>query len=144
MAPIRLLSVEDDPDLQRLLALMLADEDFEVHLAFTGPDGLAKAVALTPDVILCDLMLPGYGGQELIRRLKAYPGTRDIPIVVVTAYYDSAGLTEAEIRRLGISEYVRKPVHHRELLQLLRRAAGTAAGPAAVPVTPSGRRGAEA
>lgn len=126
MATIRLLSVEDDPDLQRLLALMLADEDFEVHLAFTGPDGLAKAIALMPDVILCDLMLPGYGGQELIRRLKAYPETRDIPIVVVTAYYDMEGLVEPEIRKLGIAEYLRKPVHHRELLQILRRVAGGA------------------
>jgi len=131
MAMIRLLSVEDDPDLQRLLALALADEDFEVHLAFTGPDGFAKAFSVRPDVILCDLMLPGYGGQELIRRLKAEPETRGIPIVVVTAYYDTAALVEAEIRKLGIVEYLRKPVHHGELLQLLRRVAGDAVKPAA-------------
>ncbi|MDD5302824.1 MAG: response regulator [Elusimicrobia bacterium] len=120
---IRLLSVEDDPDLQRLLALALAGADFEAHFAFTGPEGFEAAVALRPDVILCDLMLPGYGGQELIRKLKEEPGTRDIPVVVVTAYYDAATLVEAEIRKLGVIEYVRKPVRCGELLKLVRKIA---------------------
>lgn len=121
---IRLLSVEDDTDLQRLLALAVADEDFEVHFAPTGPDGYAAAAKVKPDVILCDLMLPGYGGRELIRRLKEEPSTRDIPIVVVTAYYDTATLLEAEIRKLGIIEYVRKPVRCGDLLTLVRKIAG--------------------
>lgn len=120
---IRVLSVEDDRDLQRLLALALADGEFEAHFAYTGPDGYDAAVALKPGIILCDLMLPGYGGQELIRRLKEKPETRDIPIVVVTAYYDSASLVESEIRKLGVIEYVRKPVRCGDLLLLLRRIA---------------------
>lgn len=120
---IRVLSVEDDPDLQRLLALALAGEEFEGLFAFTGPAGFEAAVALKPDVILCDLMLPGYGGQELIRRLKDEPATRAIPVVVVTAYYDAATLVEAEIRKLGVIEYVRKPVRCAELLKLLRKIA---------------------
>lgn len=120
---IRLLSVEDDPDLQRLLALALADEDFEVHFAFTGPTGFESAVSLTPDIILCDLMLPGYGGRELIRLLKEKPATRYIPIVVVTAYYDTATMLESEVRKLGVIEYMRKPVRGAELLVLLRRIA---------------------
>lgn len=118
---MRVLSVEDDPDLQRLLALTLAGDEFEAHFASDGPGGFAKAVDLRPDVILCDLMLPGYGGQELIRRLKAEARTRAIPVVVVTAYYDAATLVETEIRKLGIIEYVRKPVRGAELLKLLRK-----------------------
>lgn len=124
---IRVLSVEDDPDLQRLLALALAGEEFEAHFAFTGPAGFESAVAIRPDVILCDLMLPGYGGQELIRKLKEEKATRAIPIVVVTAYYDAATLVEAEIRKLGVIEYVRKPVRCADLLKLLRKVAGPAA-----------------
>ncbi|MDP3543127.1 MAG: response regulator [Elusimicrobiota bacterium] len=120
---MRLLSIEDDPDLQRLLALALADEEFEVHFAFTGPTGFESAISLRPDIILCDLMLPGYGGRELIRRLKEEPATRDIPVVVVTAYYDTATMIEAEVRKLGVIEYVRKPVRGAELLVLLRRIA---------------------
>lgn len=121
----RLLSIEDDPDLQRLLALALAEDEFEVHFAFTGPDGLAQALELRPDVILCDLMLPGLSGQDLIRKLKEEPSTRDIPVVVITAYYDAATLLESEIRKLGVVEYVRKPVHRGELLKLLRRIVAT-------------------
>lgn len=120
---MRVLSVEDDPDLQRLLALTLAGDEFEAHFAFDGPEGFAKAVDLRPDVVLCDLMLPGFGGQELIRRLKAEARTRSIPVVVVTAYYDAATLVETEIRKLGIIEYVRKPVRGAELLKLLRKIA---------------------
>ncbi len=134
---IRLLSVEDDPDLQRLLALALADEDFEVHFAFTGPTGFESAAALRPDIILCDLMLPGYGGQELIRRLKEEPATRDIPVVVVTAYYDTATMLESEIRKLGVIEYLRKPVRGAELLVLLRRIAANL--PKAAAPRPEGR-----
>jgi len=118
---IRVLSVEDDHDLQRLLALALADGEFEAHFAYTGPEGYDAAMALKPGIILCDLMLPGYGGQELIRKLKETPRTRDIPIVVVTAYYDAASLVESEIRKLGVIEYVRKPVRCGDLLLILRR-----------------------
>lgn len=128
---IRVLSVEDDHDLQRLLALALAEGEFEAHFAFTGPEGYEAAVALEPGIILCDLMLPGYGGQELIRRLKETPRTRDIPIVVVTAYYDAASLVESEIRKLGVIEYVRKPVRCGDLLLLLRRIAAGLPKPSA-------------
>jgi len=118
---IRVLSVEDDPDLQRLLALALAGDEFEGHFAFTGPEGFEAAVSLKPDIIVCDLMLPGYGGQELIRRLKGEASTRAIPVVVVTAYYDAATLVEKEIRKLAVIEYVRKPVRCADLVKLLRR-----------------------
>ena len=117
---IRILSVEDDVDLQRLLALALADEDLEVHYAFTGPEGFEKALTLHPHVILCDLMLPIYPGRELIAKLKAEAATRDIPIIVITAYYDSATFVEEEIRRLGVIEYLRKPVRTEDLERVFR------------------------
>lgn len=120
---IRILSVEDDVDLQRLLALALADEDFEVHYAFTGPEGFEKALALRPHVVLCDLMLPIYGGRELIAKLKAEASVRDVPVVVITAYYDSASFVEEEIRKLGVIEYLRKPVRTEDLVRVIRRVA---------------------
>lgn len=121
----RILSVEDDVDLQRLLALALAlEEDFEVHQAFTGPEGYEKAVSLRPHVILCDLMLPVYDGRELIAKLKSGRTTRDVPIIVITAHYDSATLVESEIRKLGVIEYLRKPVRRDELVRLIRKIAG--------------------
>ncbi len=117
----RVLSIEDDADLQRLLAITLVAEGFEMHYAFTGPEGYEKAITLHPDVLLCDMMLPGYGGPELIKRLKANPATRDVPIIVMTAFYDTASLVESEIRKLGVIEYMRKPVRLSELVRALRR-----------------------
>lgn len=116
----RLLSVEDDPDLQRLLALTLEAEGFEMHYAASGPEGFEKAVAVAPDVVLLDLMLPVYSGTELIKRLRAEPKTRAVPIIVVTAFYDTASLVESEIRRLGVIEYLRKPVRLSALVKMLR------------------------
>jgi CheY-like chemotaxis protein len=120
---IRILSVEDDVDLQRLLALALVDEDFEMHYAFTGPEGYEKAVALRPHVILCDLMLPIYDGKELIVKLKADETTRDVPVVVITAHADSETFGESELRKLGVVEYLRKPVFHDELVRIIRKTA---------------------
>ena len=120
----RVLSVEDDVDLQRLLALALAGEEFEVQYAFTGPEGYEKAVSFRPDVILCDLMLPGYDGRELIAKLKADRTVCGVPIVVITAHYDSATLVETEIRKLGVIEYLRKPVRHEDLVRLIRKIVG--------------------
>ena len=122
----RILSVEDDVDLQRLLALALAGEGFEVHHAFTGPEGYEKAVALRPHVILCDLMLPVYGGRELIGKLKSDRNTCGVPIVVITACYDSATLVESEIRKLGVIEYLRKPVRRDDLVRIIRKIVGPA------------------
>lgn len=120
---IRVLSVEDDVDLQRLLALAIVDEDLEMHFAFTGPEGFKMALAVEPHVILCDLMLPGYDGRELIVRLKADAATRDAPIVVITAHADSGTFGEAEIRKLGVAEYLRKPVFQDDLLRVIRKVA---------------------
>lgn len=123
MKRIRVLSVEDEPDLQRLLSFALKEDEFEVHLAYDGPQGLQKAVALKPHVILCDLMLPGYDGRELITRLRDYPGTKDIPVIVVTAYADDERFREADLRALGVRHYLRKPVPNETLVRLLRETA---------------------
>lgn len=120
---IRVLSVEDEPDLQRLRALTLADQDFELHYAFNGPQGLAKAQALKPHVVLVDLMLPGYDGRELVRRLKDDPATADVPVIVTTAYSGSATFGEAEIAKLGVAAYLAKPVAREELIDTIRRVA---------------------
>ncbi len=135
----RILVIEDDADLQRMLALSLGREGWDVHYAYRGPEGFEKAVALLPQIILCDMMLPGYGGVELIRRLKANAATRDVPIIVMTAYFGSASLVESEIRKLGIIEYLRKPFKLVDLVRLLRALIDALPAPsAALPIV---RRG---
>ncbi|MCM2304941.1 MAG: response regulator transcription factor [Elusimicrobia bacterium] len=117
----RILSVEDDPDFQHLIACALRNQGFEVHYAFTGPEGHEKALTLNPDLILLDMMLPGLNGAEVVKLLMKNPATRDIPIIVLTAYPAAAGFFEAEIKALGAVEYLRKPVRFEELLGAIRR-----------------------
>lgn len=69
----RVLNVEDDPELQHLTSFALRDQGFEVYYAFTRPEGLEKAAALLPDLILLDLMLPHLSGPEVIKRLMSDP-----------------------------------------------------------------------
>lgn len=117
----RILSVEDDPDFQHLISHVLRNQGFEVHYAFTGPEGHEKAVALNPDLILLDMMLPGLNGVEVVKLLKKHKATRDIPIIVLTAYPTDANFFESEIKALGAVEYLRKPIQTSELVPRIKK-----------------------
>lgn len=128
----RILSIEDDPDFQHLIALTLQNQGYEVHYAFTGQEGYEKILALDPDLILLDMMLPLLNGAEVIKLVKKNKATRDIPIIAMTARYDEVDFFESSIKALGVVAYIRKPVQVDELLSVMRRAlAGRGAkGPA--------------
>lgn len=117
----RILSVEDDPDFQHLISIALRNQGYDVHYAFAGPEGHEKALSLNPDLILLDMMLPGMNGPEVIGRLKKNKATKDIPVIVLTAYPADANFRESEAMALGAVEYLRKPVQIEELLKSLRR-----------------------
>ena len=120
----RILSVEDDPDFQHLVSYALRNQGFEVNYAFTGPEGHEKALSLNPDLILLDMMLPGLNGVEVVKRLKQKKATRDIPIIVLTAYAADANFMESGIMALGAVEYMRKPVQMPELVKTIKRLLG--------------------
>ncbi len=103
-APRRVLVVDDDPDMLRLLARMTLQEwgQAEVLLAATGAEAIQSASQL-PDIILLDLQMPGMNGVEVLGRLRSNPATAGIPVVVVTARApaeDWAALRECEVRVL--------------------------------------------
>ena len=122
----RILSVEDDPDLQHLVSYALRNQGFEVHYAFTGPEGYEKALSLNPDLILLDMMLPGLNGVEVVKRLKQKKITRDIPIIVLTAYAADANFMESGVMALGAVEYMRKPLNMPDLVRTIKRLLGSA------------------
>ncbi len=110
----RILVIEDEPDLQKILAYNLRKEGYEVLQALDGSEGLRVARAQKPDMVLLDLMLPDLPGTEVCKALKAEAATRDIPILMLTAKGE-------EIDRvlgfeLGAEDYVVKPFSVRELL----------------------------
>jgi DNA-binding response OmpR family regulator len=117
----RILSVEDDPDFQHLISYALRNQGFEVHYAFTGSEGHEKALSLNPDLILLDMMLPGLNGAEVVKLLMKNKATRDIPVIVLTAYPAEVSFFESEIKALGVVEYLRKPVQIAELVKVIKR-----------------------
>ncbi len=117
----RILSVEDDPDFQHLISYALRNQGFEVHYAFTGKEGLEKAVSLAPDLILLDMMLPVMNGVEVVKELKKSKATRDVPVVILTAYPAEATFFESQVKALGAVEYLRKPIQVDELVGACKR-----------------------
>jgi two-component system, OmpR family, phosphate regulon response regulator PhoB len=110
----RVLVIEDEKDLQRVLEYNLRQAGHEVLAATRGQDGLRLARESHPDLILLDLMLPGLPGKDICRLLKGAPETKDIPIVMVTARGEEVDRVLGF--ELGADDYVVKPFSVRELL----------------------------
>lgn len=117
----RILIIEDDGDLQQVLSIAFNREGFETHYAFNGQEGYDKVVALQPDIILLDLMMPVLNGVEVIKLVTSNTSVRDIPIVVMTAHNDKSDMLENSIRANGVREYVRKPFEVKAVIALARR-----------------------
>lgn len=117
----RILSIEDDVDLQQVVTYALAKKGWDVVYAYDGKDGLDQARKFIPDLILLDMMLPGLNGIEVIKALKANASTRDIPVVVMTAYPSDAQFLKSAVLAMGAVEYLAKPVHIDELVSTIER-----------------------
>jgi DNA-binding response OmpR family regulator len=133
------LIVEDEPDIRNLLTLHLARDGFRCRTAGTGTDALAEVRAARPDLLILDLMLPGLGGLEVCRRLRADPTTAGLPIIMLTAKADEVDRVVG--LELGADDYVVKPFSPKELVARVRAVLRRAHGPDAreAPVLSSGR-----
>jgi len=104
----RILVIEDEEDVVRVVTKMMTSRGHQVRTARDGIEGLAEIAADPPDVIIVDLNLPKMDGFEVCRRVKSDPATRQVPIVMMTAAYLS--LDDADRgTSLGADEYVVKP-----------------------------------
>ena len=111
-APL-VLVVEDNADMNAFVAEALRPL-YRVACALDGREGLERAIALRPDLILCDIMMPGLSGDQMVTELRRLPTMADVPIVVLSAKTDD----ELRIRMLtaGVQEYLDKPFSVDELL----------------------------
>lgn len=106
--PARILIVEDNADNRELMRYLLDTHKMTVICAETGPEGLRMAQTEKPDLILCDIQLPGMDGLELAGTLRADPTLRAIPLVAVTAL---AMVGDRDrILRAGFDGYIDKPI----------------------------------
>jgi two-component system phosphate regulon response regulator PhoB len=126
----RILVIEDERDLQKVLEFNLRQAGHEVLSAMSGRDGLKLAREHTPELVMLDLMLPDMPGAEVCRSLKRDPKTHNIPVLMLTAKGEEVDRVVGF--ELGAEDYVVKPFSVRELLLridvILRRANGGVTG----------------
>ena len=114
MAPPKLLIVEDDPDIVKLLRYNLEKEHFSIRSCRLGEEALRVAKEELPDLIILDLMLPGVDGLEVCRTLKKTPLLASIPVLMLTARGEEVDRIVG--LELGADDYVTKPFSVRELI----------------------------
>jgi signal transduction histidine kinase len=112
--PTTLLIVDDNPTNIKVLFDFLKESGFRVLVAKDGESTLAKLEAVTPDLILLDVMMPGIDGFETCRRIKADPKHKDLPIIFMTALADTANKVKG--LSLGAVDYITKPFQQEEIL----------------------------
>ncbi len=122
------LVVDDDRLLLRLIELNLGKTGMSVILADNGNDALRLAQEERPDVILLDIMMPIMDGYEIMRRLKAAEGTKDIPVIMLTA--KSGQLDRRKLKDMGAVAYITKPFNLENLRYTVRRIVEEASGSA--------------
>jgi two-component system, OmpR family, alkaline phosphatase synthesis response regulator PhoP len=118
MAEKKVLIVEDDEDVLELIRYNLEKNGYQVETAVTGPIALSMAESIKPELILLDLMLPGFDGLEVCRNLKKDPKTSNIPVVMVTAKGTEADIVTG--LEMGAADYITKPFSPRILLARIR------------------------
>ncbi len=115
----RILLVDDEPNILKIISRRLTAEGFEVSLAMDGEVALEKAKAEMPNLIILDVMLPKLSGYEVCRQLKQDERYRKIPILMLTAL---AQQSDEEFGfEVGTDAYMRKPFKTRQLLDSIRQ-----------------------
>ncbi|HEY7323163.1 MAG TPA: response regulator [Candidatus Binatia bacterium] len=115
----KILLVDDNDDVRGLLALFIKNLGYKVFEAATGSEAINRASTLHPDLIMMDLALPGMSGDEATICLKANPATRDIPVLISTAY--AAGVDTERALHAGAAEILVKPLDLARLREVLSR-----------------------
>jgi CheY-like chemotaxis protein len=118
----RVLMVDDDPAMLRLLEVNFRLEGFVVDSATRGDEALAIAEATPPAAVLLDMMMPGMDGLEVCRRLRALPGLAEVPVIFLSARVRDDD--EPEDPALGPVTHLSKPFDPQLLVGLVRRRIG--------------------
>jgi len=118
MAGEKILVVDDEEDILELVRYNLSKERYRVTSALSGEMALDKARKEHPDLILLDLMLPGLDGLDVFRKLKRYPATSNIPIIMLTAKTEEADIVVG--LEFGADDYIVKPFSPRVLLARIK------------------------
>jgi DNA-binding response OmpR family regulator len=114
----RIFIVEDEQDIAEMIAFNLEKEGYKVFTADNGKDALAEIKSELPDLVLLDVMLPDMDGFEICKQLRAYPPTKKVPIIFVSA--KSQETDKVVGLELGADDYLTKPFSPRELVARIK------------------------
>ena len=127
MMAVRVLHVDDEPDIREVVAISLSlDPDFKVRGCSSGGDALAAAVAWSPDLILLDVMMPNMDGPTTLTHLRQSPRTANIPVVFMTARAQPRELEH--FVSLGAEGVIAKPFDPMTLAAAVRNYVGGGSG----------------
>ena len=115
----KILVVDDEPTIVRLMEFILARQGHEMIVAVNGEEALEKIKSQHPDLVLLDIMMPRIDGYEVAQRLRADPATAELPIIML-----SAKAQDEDIRKgveVGVDEYITKPFTPDHLVQVVAK-----------------------
>ena len=115
---MKLLYIEDEPDIREIAEIALEDEGFEIEFCESGLQALDRLSHLRPDVILLDVMMPGMDGPTTLEQLRKIPGCEQIPVIFLTAKVQPREV--AEFIGLGALGVIHKPFDPLQLADQIR------------------------
>lgn len=116
----KILIVEDQPDIRKLIRMTLEFEDFEIHEAADGAFGLRMASAIGPDLVLLDVMMPGeLDGLQVCQRIKSDPKLSGLKVVLLTARGQARDREAGQ--QAGADDYLVKPFSPLQLIETIER-----------------------
>lgn len=120
--PKKILLIDDEPEILKVLAKRLQDAGFEVITAADGIEGLDKARATSPDLILLDILMPKIDGFDVCRLLKFDDRYKNIPIILLTAKTQDADKETG--KKVGANGYITKPFESSDLIAKIKELIG--------------------
>ena len=114
----KILAIDDSPTVRKLMEMILASEGYDIITAADGMEGLAKAKAESPSVVLVDFVMPKMNGYQVCKIMKETPELKDTPIILVTSRGEKVGSKFVEM--LGVTEYFTKPFQPEDLLNKIQ------------------------
>ncbi len=113
----KVLIVDDDEAIVTMMKIAFSVEGFDVATARDGRNILKKALEYSPDLIICDLMMPGDGGYEVLRSLQGDPATMKVPVLIMTGSSMAASTKSVMLQESNLAGYFEKPVRPETLIK---------------------------
>jgi two-component system alkaline phosphatase synthesis response regulator PhoP/two-component system response regulator VicR len=115
----RILAVDDEPNIVRLIQVNLERHGYQVETANNGAQALTKIKANRPDLVVSDVMMPEMDGFELLANIRRDPTLMDLPVIMLTAKAQDRDVMQGY--QTGADMYLTKPFNPQELLQFVKR-----------------------